>query len=94
LQRWITLRLRGRLIQGTRTLKEAMVDIDEYDEKISFREALEKCFISLCKELDIQVPMWLKKNTTEFAAFGRTSFIDEQFIEKVNFQRFEIRYFK
>lgn len=88
------MRLNGRLIQGTRILKEAMVDIDEDHEKISFREALEKCLITLCKELDIQVPMWLKKNTSEFATYGRTSFTDEQFIEKVKFQRFEIRYFK
>lgn len=69
-----------------------MVDTETDDNKTPFRETLETCFISLCKELDIQVPMWLKKNTTEFASFRRTSFTEEQFIEKVNFQRLEIKY--
>jgi hypothetical protein len=88
------LKLNGKLIIGTKILKETTVEIETHGEETSFRENLEDCLISLCKELDIQVPMWLKKNTTEFVNYGRTSFTDEQFFEKVDFQRFEIRYFK
>ncbi|HHW47971.1 MAG TPA: hypothetical protein GXX14_05055 [Clostridiaceae bacterium] len=82
--------LHGKLIKGTKTLKEALVEKSE--EGISFRDALEECFIDLCKELDIQVPIWLGKNTTEFVNYRRTFFDGDQFMEKVSFDRFEVRF--
>ena len=81
--------LHGSLIKGTKTVKEALVEKNE--EGFSFRDILEECFIDLCKELDIQVPLWLNKNTTEFANYRRTFFTGDQFMEKVPFDRFEIR---
>ncbi|HHW31393.1 MAG TPA: hypothetical protein GXX20_06935 [Clostridiaceae bacterium] len=88
------MKLNGKLIQGTKILKEATVESKPHEKENSFRETLEECLISVCKELDIQVPIWLKKNTTEFVNYGRTSFTEEQFIEKVNFQRLEIKYIR
>lgn len=79
----------GKLITGTRVIKEVVVENNE--EGLSYRDVLEKCFIELCKRLDIQVPLWLKKNTKEFASYRRTFFTPDQFIDKVNFGRFEIR---
>jgi len=70
-------------------IKEA----DAYDmfEGHSFREKLENCLLDLCSKLEIPVPLWLKKNTRELATFRRTFFTREQFIEKVWFDKFEIR---
>jgi hypothetical protein len=45
----------------------------------------------LCAKLEIPVPLWLKKNTKELAIFRRTFFSSEQFMEKVWFDKFEIR---
>ena len=81
--------LSGKLIKGTKTLKETLVE--ENNESLSFRDALEECLIRLCAELDIPVPLWLQKNTTEFARYRRTFFTNEQFVEKVSFDKFEIR---
>ncbi|NLL06403.1 MAG: hypothetical protein GX270_11605 [Clostridiaceae bacterium] len=83
------MRILGKLIKGTTIVSEKLVEKD--DENASFRELLETSFIALCKELDVSVPLWLKRNTTEFVRFRRTSFTKEQFIESVKFDRLEIK---
>ncbi|HEX3029044.1 MAG TPA: hypothetical protein VHT34_07040 [Clostridia bacterium] len=83
------LKLIGKLVKETKIIKEAFVE--QKDESVSFHDQLEECLVNLCKELEISVPIWLKKNTTEFGAFHKTFFSNEQFIDKVKFDRFEIR---
>ncbi len=83
------MRLYGKIIKDTRLIREALVDED--DDNLNYRDKLEKCFVNLCREIDIPVPLWIKKNTKEFGAFRRTFFSKEQFVEIVNFDRFEIR---
>lgn len=65
--------------------------VENNDTDVSYTDRLEKCLLKLCKELGIPVPLWLKKNTREFARFKRTFFFSDQFEEKVGFDRFEIR---
>jgi hypothetical protein len=83
------LKLYGKLIKQTKTIKETFAE--QNDDSISFREQLELCLIQVCKELDIQVPLWLKKNTKEFVNHHRTFFTSEHFVEKIYFDKFEIR---
>lgn len=83
------MKLTGKIIKETTIVNEKVVE--RYDSNISFRELLEANLIVLCKELDISVPLWLKRNTTEFVRFRKTYFSKEQFIDSVNFDRFEIR---
>jgi hypothetical protein len=83
------LKLIGKLIKGTKIIKETVVEKE--DENKSFRDTLEECFLEICRNLDIPVPLWLKKNTTEFGAYRRTFFNSEHFLEKIYFDRFEIR---
>ena len=56
-----------------------------------FHDRLENCLLSLCHDADIPAPIWLSKNTNDLARFKKTSFYAEQFAEKVNFDRFEIK---
>lgn len=79
----------GKIVQGANVIKEAVVENN--DTSASYRDALEDCFIRVCKELEIPVPLWLKKNTKEFSAFRKTFFSNEQFAEKVKFDKFEIK---
>lgn len=58
---------------------------------LTFRDKLEKCLLEVCRQLEIPVPLWLKKNTVEFARFRKTFFSNEQFLEKVWFDKFEFR---
>lgn len=82
------MRLSGRIIKGNKIIRKTLVV--EESESASYRDKLEKCLIRLCKELDIQVPLWLKKNTVEFSNYKKTSFNREHFIEKIEFDNFEI----
>lgn len=82
------MKLYGKIIRDTKILRDSFVV--EEDSTLQFRDRLEKCFIDLCREIGIPVPIWLEKNTKEFAYFRRTFFTNEQFVEKVNFDRFEI----
>lgn len=52
------------------------------------REAL----ISLCREADLPVPIWLEKHEREFERFRRTAFLPDHFIEEVRFERMEIEF--
>ena len=84
------MKLYGFIKKGTKIVKQTLYEVNNREQ--SFRDALEECFIGLCRELDIPVPIWLKKNTSEFAKFHRTFFPHDQFIEKVDFDRLEVRY--
>lgn len=81
--------LNGKIYVEGKLIKEAAAQDNE--EGHNFRDKLEACLIDLCALLDIPVPLWLKKNTRELAIFRRTFFTSEQFIDKVWFDRFEIR---
>jgi len=81
--------LSGKLIVEGKLIREASAE--DNDGEHSFRDKLEKCLVDLCTEMEIPVPLWLKKNTRELAVFRRTFFTSEQFIEKVWFDKFEIK---
>lgn len=83
------MKLIGKLIEGTTVVNEKVVEKEDMD--ISFRDLLEANLIDLCKELDISVPLWLKRNTTEFVKFKKTFFTKDQFVESVKFDKFEIK---
>ncbi len=83
------MKVTGKLVKGTNIINEATAE--ESDPAISMTERLEHCLLQICKEMDIPVPLWLEKNTREFVRFRRTFFFQEQFTEKVHFDRFEIR---
>lgn len=83
------MKLIGKIVKGTKIVKQASVE--KIDNKMSYTDLLEDCLINLCSKLDIQVPLWLDKNTREFVRFRKTFFTEEQFMDKVNFDRFEIK---
>lgn len=81
--------LNGKIIIAGKLVRESSAE--DGDEAHSFRDKLEKCLIDLCYSMEIPVPLWLKKNTRELAIFRKTFFTPEQFMEKVWFDRFEIK---
>ena len=56
-----------------------------------FSKQLEECLLSLCRALSVPIPLWLSKNTKEFASFHLTLFSPEQFDERVTFDRMVLR---
>jgi hypothetical protein len=88
-ERILVLTLEGRLFVANRMTEIKEVTTEDTDA--SYSKRLEKALIELCRQLDVPVPMWMKKNTKEFAAFGQTIFFREQHTDNVRFDRFQIR---
>ncbi len=82
------MKLYGRLVKNGKLIKEAWAT--PKDENASFHDQLEECLIAVCKQLDIEVPIWLKKNSTDFGIYRKTSFNSDHFGEAIGFDRFEI----
>lgn len=78
--------LYGKLMKGNVPLKNSKAE--QSDPNKSFHDQMEEAFLQLCKNLDIEVPIWLKKNTREISRYGKTFFNKEQFIEETIFDRF------
>ena len=81
--------LEGRLFVANRMTEIKEVTTEDTDS--SYSKCLEKALVELCRQMDIPVPMWMKKNTKEFAAFHQTIFFSEQYTENVRFDRFQIK---
>ncbi|MBP8989862.1 MAG: hypothetical protein KBG64_06555 [Clostridia bacterium] len=84
------MKVEGKLFRANWVLQTATVEEPESDLRFSAR--LERCLIALCHQLEIPVPLWMNKNTREFARFHQTVFPAEQFTEPVHFDRFQIRW--
>ena len=83
------MKLYGKLVRERSLIKETFIENNQ--PELSFNDKLEKCLIEVCAQLDIPVPLWLDKNTKEFVAYRKTFFTEEQFMDKVWFDKFEIR---
>lgn len=83
------MKLEGRLFVANRMTEIKEIETEDTNEPFSTR--LGRALVELCRQMDIPVPMWMKKNTHEFAAFRQTIFFKEQYTENVRFDRFQIK---
>lgn len=86
------MRLEGKVFRSNIVIADKIIEREETSD--SFVKNLESCFVMLCRELDVPIPLWLDKNTKEFAMFHQTMFFAEQFVDEVKFNRFQIRLLK
>jgi hypothetical protein len=84
------IKLEGKLFKANLMIGDQIVTAE--GDGASFVKELEQALILLCKALEIPIPLWLSKNTHEFAAFHQTIFFAEQYTEPVAFDRFQIRW--
>ena len=84
------MKLEGRLFIANRMSEIKEVETPD-NEGEAYSVRLERALVELCRQMDIPVPMWMKKNTHEFAAFRQTIFFKEQYTENVRFDRFQIK---
>lgn len=83
------MKLEGALYWENRLMDRRTREIEE-DGK-AFVYNLDRCLLELCKDMNIPIPVWMEKNTREFARWRQTAFSREQFNEKTSFDRFQIR---
>lgn len=84
-----TIRVEGRVYRGNRIAELATAEGSTEEE--TFAPLLERCLIDICHQVDIPIPLWMERNTQEFARYHQTVFTSEQFMETVKFDRFQIR---
>ena len=84
------MKLEGRIFRANLLIREQTVIRPDSGER--FTAQLEHCLVDLCHQLDIPIPLWLGKNTREFARFHQTLFFSEQFTEAIAFDRFQIHW--
>lgn len=82
------IRLWGKIITNNKIVCQT-----EYtcNDEIEYQEQLKKCIIEICHKLDLAKPYWLPKNMEEYNKHKKTSFIQDNFIEDIKFDRFEIQ---
>lgn len=85
----ILLKLYGKLVRQGKNIKDAWAEPS--NPSGNFHDQLEECLIQVCKKLDVEVPLWLKKNTTDFGLYRKTSFNRDHFGEDIAFDRLEIQ---
>lgn len=81
------IRLWGKIIKENRMILNEVVMCNE---NIEYQQELKKCISELCYKFDISKPYWLQNNLEEFNKFKKTSFKQDNFIEEIDFDRFEI----
>lgn len=84
------MRIEGRAYRGN-YLWRVLVAEDK-NEDLRFSKRLEQCLVDICHGLEVAPPLWMQKNTHEFAAFHQTIFHAEQFMEDVPFSRLQIKW--
>lgn len=83
-------RLWAKIITDNQMIKTLDVSINKKDEQLSLEEKREKCFDEIFNKLDVSVPLWLPKHANEFRQFKRVTFLKDDFVEDVDFDKFEI----
>ncbi len=84
------MKLEGNTFLANLLVKSATVVLDNPEQR--FSKQLDLCLLELCRQLQVPLPLWLEKNTREFARFHQTIFFAEQFTEPVSFERLQIRW--
>jgi hypothetical protein len=84
------MKLEGKLFSANLMTHVVTVERPENDDP--WVKQLERALIEVCHSLEAPIPLWLQKNTHEFASFHQTIFFADQFTEKVRFDRLQIRW--
>lgn len=59
-------------------------------ENNDMNDALLDCLQQICREFDIEMPLWHSKHTKQLSTFHKATFKKDDFIDKFNFDRLTI----
>ncbi len=82
------MRLWATIRDGQRIVRETMIEADY--TKLDQVEDWTALLGEACHTLDLARPVLLKKHLKDLTAFSRTVFKPDDFMEPVDFQRFEV----
>ncbi|WP_125153536.1 hypothetical protein [Clostridium rectalis] len=81
------LKIWGKLIKDNKIIKDMVSNSHEGE---NYQENLKRCIIEICEQFDISKPYWLPTNLDEFNRRAKTSFNKDNFVEEIEFDKFEI----
>ncbi len=81
-------RLWGKIIKNNNIIRDTVFEMNS--PELSLDEKIDQGVESLCYHFDIQKPMWFNDNSKDFSLIGKTRFMDQHFIETIDFDCFEI----
>jgi hypothetical protein len=81
-------RIWGKIMKDTRFVDDYVIAID--NNELSKGQKVHEAIDDFCKYFDLERPHWFDKNTKELEMFSKTSFHNDQFIENIDFDYFEI----
>ena len=79
----------GNIINRNKIIKSASISFDDEATMDLYLNAIQ----SLCNELDLEMPVILSKHKNDIEVFSLVSFFPSDFIDNVDFQRFDIEIF-
>lgn len=82
------LRLWGKIVKNNQLILSSESSYEFND--LEYQQQLKYCIQNLCAEFDIQKPYWLNTNLKEYNKYKKTSFTQDNFIEEIDFDKFEI----
>ena len=81
-------RLVGTIFKDTHMLKDLIV-CDDSDS--SRTQKIFSALDTVCYEFDLQKPIWLDNNIKDFKRHSLTRFVQDNFIEEIDFDYLELR---
>ena len=82
------MKIRGRIYRDNKSVSDALSDAEA--QKASDVHDWTAILDDICKKLDLSRPVILKKHEKELERFSRTVFRPSDFMESVDFDKFEL----
>jgi hypothetical protein len=81
------IKISGALIKKTKIVAEEIVTSTIEGD---YQEQLKECITEICYRLDIEKPYWLPRNLTSYNKNSKTFFDENNFVDKIDFDKFVI----
>ncbi|MCG8500943.1 MAG: hypothetical protein MJB12_11115 [Firmicutes bacterium] len=81
-------RVWGKIVKNNKMVQSYTAQYDKSD--LSEREMLDLCMEEICREFDIQKPLWLSLHEKDLARYGKVTFNADAFMEEIDFDTFRI----
>lgn len=79
----------GNIIRKNKIVESKMITVGDEPTLDLYLTSIR----TICNVLDLEMPVILSKHKNDLITFNLTSFLPADFIEKVDFQRFDIEIF-
>lgn len=82
-------RIWGKIWKNNHMIRDTVIENPDYN--ISRTAMIFQALDDICYEFDLSKPIWLDANIDEFKRIDKTRFSQDNFIESIGFDYFEIQ---